>query len=242
MRWRLIGPFRGGRALAVTGVPGEPNHFYFGAVDGGVWESLDAGRTWNPVFDGADIGSIGAIAVAPSDPRTIYVGTGEADMRSDIAYGDGMYKSTDGGKSWTHIGLEHTMQIGSIVIDPHNANVAYVAALGHPYAANAERGVFKTTDGGHTWSKVLYKGPDIGATALAMAPDDPNVIYAALWQTRRPPWNVYPPSNGPGSGLIQIDRRRRDLDAVDQRFAGARRTNRTLDFERGAASHLRQRR
>jgi photosystem II stability/assembly factor-like uncharacterized protein len=201
--WRLIGPFRGGRALAVTGVPGEPNHFYFGAVDGGVWESLDAGRTWNPVFDGADIGSIGAIAVAPSDPRTIYVGTGEADMRSDIAYGDGMYKSTDGGKSWTHIGLEHTMQIGSIVIDPHNANVAYVAALGHPYAANVERGVFKTTDGGHTWSKVLYKGPDIGATALAMAPDDPNVIYAALWQTRRPPWNVYPPSNGPGSGLFK---------------------------------------
>src|SRR5580693_972460 len=115
LHWRLIGPFRGGRALAVSGVLGEPNHFYFGAVDGGVWESLDAGRTWNPVFDGADIGSIGAIAVAPSDPRTIYVGTGEADMRSDIAYGDGMYKSTDGGKSWTHIGLEHTMQIGSIV-------------------------------------------------------------------------------------------------------------------------------
>src|SRR5580692_11064167 len=148
VQWRLIGPFRGGRALAVSGVPGEPNHFYFGAVDGGVWESFNAGRTWSPIFDRQDIGSIGAIAVAPSDPRTIYVGTGEADMRSDIAYGDGMYKSTDGGKSWTHIGLEHTMQIGSIVIDPHNANVAYVAALGHPYAANDERGVFKTTDGG----------------------------------------------------------------------------------------------
>ena len=203
LHWRLIGPFRGGRALAVTGVPGEPNHFYFGAVDGGVWESLDAGRTWNPIFDDQDIGSIGSIAVAPSNPRTIYVGTGEADMRSDIAYGDGMYKSIDGGKSWTHIGLSDTKQIGAIVVDPHNADVVYAAALGHPYAANPDRGVFKTTDGGKTWTKVLYKNADTGATALAMAPDDPNVLYAALWQTRRPPWNVYPPSNGPGSGLYK---------------------------------------
>ncbi|HVN69541.1 MAG TPA: hypothetical protein VMU38_07840 [Candidatus Binatia bacterium] len=203
LHWRLIGPFRGGRALAVTGVPGEPNHFYFGAVDGGVWESLDAGRTWNPIFDDADIGSIGSIAVAPSNPRVIYVGTGEADMRSDIAYGDGVYKSSDGGKTWAHLGLAQTMQIGAIVVDPRNADVAYVAALGHPYAANAERGVFKTTDGGKTWSKVLYKNADTGAISLAMAPDDPNVLYAALWQTRRPPWNVYPPSNGPGGGLYK---------------------------------------
>jgi len=203
LHWRLIGPFRGGRALAVTGVPGEPNHFYFGAVDGGVWETLDAGRTWNPIFDDQDVGSIGSIAVAASDPRTIYVGTGEADMRSDIAYGDGMYKSSDGGRSWQHIGLTNTLQIGAIVVDPHNANVAYVAALGHPYAANPDRGVFKTTDGGKTWSKVLYKGADVGATSLAMDPSDPNVLYAALWQTRRPPWNVYPPSNGPGSGLYK---------------------------------------
>ncbi len=203
LHWRLIGPFRGGRALAVTGVPGEPNHFYFGAVDGGVWESLDAGRTWKPVFDDQDIGSIGSIAVAPSTPHTIYVGTGEADMRSDIAYGDGMYKSVDAGASWTHIGLNDTKQIGAIVVDPHNADVVYAAALGHPYAANDDRGVFKTTDGGKTWSKVLFKNADTGATALAMAPDDSNVVYAALWQTRRPPWNVYPPSNGPGSGLYK---------------------------------------
>jgi photosystem II stability/assembly factor-like uncharacterized protein len=203
LHWRLIGPFRGGRALAVTGVPGEPNHFYFGAVDGGVWESLDAGRTWDPIFDDQDVGSIGSIAIAPTNPRTIYVGTGEADMRSDIAFGDGMYKSTDGGESWTHIGLTDTMQIGAIVVDPHDANVLYVAALGHPYGANAERGVFKTNDGGKTWTKVLYKGPDVGATALAMAPDDPHTVYAALWQARRPPWNVYPPSNGPGSGLYK---------------------------------------
>jgi photosystem II stability/assembly factor-like uncharacterized protein len=203
LHWRLIGPFRGGRALAVTGVPGEPNHFYFGAVDGGVWESLDAGRTWNPIFDDQDVGSIGAIAVAPSAPRTIYIGTGEADMRSDIAYGDGMYKSTDGGTSWTHIGLTDTKQIAAIVVDPQNANAVYVAALGRPYGANPERGVFKTTDGGRTWSKVLYKNPDTGAISLAMEPGNPSVLYAALWQTRRPPWNVYPPSNGPGSGLYK---------------------------------------
>ncbi|MFZ0033275.1 MAG: hypothetical protein WAK84_15540 [Candidatus Cybelea sp.] len=203
LHWRLIGPFRGGRALALTGVPGEPNHFYFGAVDGGVWESLDAGRTWNPIFDNEDIGSIGAIALAPSSPRTIYVGTGEADMRSDIAYGDGMYKSIDGGKSWTHLGLSDTKQIAAIVVDPNDPNVVYVAALGHPYAANPERGVFKTTDGGKTWSKVLYKNSDTGAISLAMEPGNPNVLYAALWQTRRPPWNVYPPSNGPGGGLYK---------------------------------------
>ncbi len=203
LHWRSIGPFRGGRALAVTGVPGEPNHFYFGAVDGGVWESLDAGRTWNPIFDRQDIGSIGSIAVAPSAPRTIYVGTGEADMRSDIAYGDGMYKSTDGGKTWAHVGLSDTKQIGDIAVDPHDPNVVYVAALGHPYGPNAERGVFKTTDGGRTWNKVLYKDANTGATALALEPGNPNVVYAALWQTRRPPWNVYPPSNGPGSGLYK---------------------------------------
>jgi photosystem II stability/assembly factor-like uncharacterized protein len=203
LHWRLIGPFRGGRALAVTGVPGEPNHFYFGAVDGGVWESDDAGRTWRPIFDGQDIGSIGAIAVAPSNSQIIYVGSGEADMRSDIAYGDGMYKSTDGGRSWTHLGLTDTKQIGAIVVDPRDPNIAYVAALGHAYGRNAERGVFKTIDGGRSWSKILYQNADTGATALAMEPGDPNVMYAALWQTRRPPWNVYPPSNGPGGGLYK---------------------------------------
>src|SRR5271154_3314800 len=131
LRWRLIGPFRGGRALAVTGVPGQPEHFYFGAVDGGVWESLDAGRTWKPIFDANDVGSIGAIAVAPSSPNVLYVGSGEADMRSDIAYGNGMYVSSDAGKTWTHSGLEDTRQIGAIAVDPRDAKVAYVATLGH---------------------------------------------------------------------------------------------------------------
>ena len=203
LSWRLIGPFRGGRALAVTGVPGEPDHYYFGAVDGGVWESTNAGRTWNPIFDGENIGSIGSIAVAPSDIKTIYVGSGESDMRSDIAYGNGMYKSTDGGKTWSHIGLDDTRQIGSIVIDPSDANVVYVAALGHQYGPNAQRGVFKTTDGGKTWTRVLFKDENTGAISLAMDPKDPTTVYAALWQTRRPPWNVYPPSNGPGSGLYK---------------------------------------
>jgi photosystem II stability/assembly factor-like uncharacterized protein len=203
LQWRMIGPFRGGRALAVTGVPGQPEHFYFGAVDGGIWESLDAGRTWNPIFDAENVGSIGSIAVAPSDPKTIYVGTGEADMRSDIAYGNGMYKSTDGGKTWQHLGLDDTRQIGAVAIDPHDANVVYIAALGHQYGPNAERGIFKSIDGGKTWAKVLYKDENTGATTLALDPSDANIVYAALWQTRRPPWNVYPPSNGPGSGLYK---------------------------------------
>src|SRR5436190_13190075 len=132
LQWRLIGPFRGGRALAVCGVPGEPEHFYFGSVNGGVWETRDAGRTWQPIFDGQPIGSIGAIAAAPSNPRVLYAGSGEADMRSDIAQGDGMYKSSDGGKSWAHIGLTDSQQIGRVLVHPENPDLVYVAALGHP--------------------------------------------------------------------------------------------------------------
>jgi photosystem II stability/assembly factor-like uncharacterized protein len=201
LRWRLIGPFRGGRSLAVTGVPGNPTLFYFGAVAGGVWKTDDAGRTWKPIFDGQPIASIGAIAVAPSDPNVIYVGSGEADMRSDITYGDGVYKSTDAGKTWQHIGLTDTRQIGRIIVDPGNPDIAYVAALGHGYGPNEERGVYRTTDGGATWQKVLYKGANTGAIDLAFDPQDTKTIFAALWQTRRPPWSVYPPSNGPGTGL-----------------------------------------
>ncbi|TAM57613.1 MAG: hypothetical protein EPN49_14505 [Rhodanobacter sp.] len=202
LSWRLIGPFRGGRVLTVAGIPGDSRHFYFGAVDGGVWATADAGRTWQPIFDSEkEVGSIGALALAPSDPKTIYVGTGEADMRSDIAHGDGMYKSTDGGTHWQHIGLRDTRQIAGVLVDPRNPNVAFVAALGHAYGPNAERGVFRTTDGGAHWSKVLFKDADTGAIDLAFKPGDPDTIYAALWQTRRPPWSVYPPSNGPGSGL-----------------------------------------
>jgi photosystem II stability/assembly factor-like uncharacterized protein len=203
LQWRNIGPLRGGRAITVAGVPGQPDKFYFGAVGGGVWETDNAGRTWFPIADSIPVPSIGAIAVAPSDPNVIYAGTGEADMRSDIQHGDGMYKTTDGGKTWAHIGLEDSNQIGRILVDPKDANVVYVAALGHQYGPNAQRGVFRSVDGGKTWSKVLYKDENTGAIDLAMDPSDPNVIYASLWQTRRPPWNVYPPSNGPGSGLYK---------------------------------------
>ncbi|HEY7980896.1 MAG TPA: hypothetical protein VID19_05380 [Candidatus Eremiobacteraceae bacterium] len=201
LHWRLIGPFRGGRALAVTGVPGNPTQFYFGAVAGGVWSTNDAGRTWKPIFDNQSIASIGAIALAPSDPRIIYVGTGEADMRSDITYGDGVYKSMDAGATWQHVGLRDTRQIGRIIVDPTNPNVALVAALGHAYGPNEDRGVFRTTDGGTTWQKVLYKDANTGAIDLAYDASDPHTVFAALWQTRRPPWSVYPPSSGPGTGL-----------------------------------------
>ena len=202
LQWRLIGPFRAGRVLAVSGVRGDPKHWYFGSVDGGVWETTDTGRTWHPIFDAMPVGSIGALALAPSNQKVIYVGSGEADMRSDIAYGNGMYKSIDGGKTWSHIGLEDSHQIGKILVDPTNPDVAYVAALGHAYGPNETRGVFRTRDGGKTWQKVLYKDSATGAIDLAFGADA-RTIYASLWQTRRPPWNVYPPSNGPGSGLYK---------------------------------------
>ena len=202
LHWRLIGPFRGGRVLAVSGVRGDAKHFYFGSVDGGVWESMDTGRTWQPIFDSVPVGSIGALAVAPSRPKVIYVGSGEADMRSDIAYGKGMYKSVDAGKTWTHIGLDDSYQIGKILVDPGYADVVYVAVLGHGYGPNETRGVFRSRDGGKTWQKVLYKDADTGAIDLAFGAET-DTIYASLWQTRRPPWNVYPPSNGPSSGLYK---------------------------------------
>jgi len=203
LRWRMIGPFRGGRAITATGVPGQPSVFYFGAVGGGVWKTTNAGRTWTPIFDAEPIASIGAIAVAPSDPNVIYVGSGEADMRDDISYGNGMYKSTDAGKTWTRIGLEDSRQIGQIVVDPRNPDRVLVAALGHAYGANPERGVFRSSDGGESWQKVLFKDENTGAIDLALDPRDSRTVYAALWQTRRPPWEVYPPSYGTGSGLYK---------------------------------------
>jgi len=203
LRWRMVGPFRGGRVNGVTGVPGQPSVFYMGSVGGGVWKTTNAGRTWLPIFDSQPIASIGAVAVAPSRPDVVYVGTGEADMRSQISYGNGMYKSTDAGKTWTHIGLEPTRQIGKVIVDPRDPNVVFVAALGHVYGANPDRGVYRTRDGGATWQKVLFKSNDVGAIDLAFDPGDPQTIYAALWNTRRPPWSIYPPSYGPGSGLYK---------------------------------------
>src|SRR5260370_9930851 len=157
LRWRSIGPFGGGRVLAVAGVPGDPTTFYFGAVDGGVWETTNAGRTWTPRFDEQPIASIGALAIAPSDANVIYVGTGEAALRSNITFGAGVYRSTDGGAHWAPLGLDDTRQIGKIVIDPRNPDMVLVAALGHAYGPNPERGVFRASDGGKTWERVLYR-------------------------------------------------------------------------------------
>jgi len=203
IRWRLIGPFRGGRTIAATGVPGKPNEYFFGGVAGGVWKSENSGLTWTPVFDAEPIASIGAIAVAPSDSKVIYAGSGEADMRSDISFGDGMYKSGDGGATWKNIGLADSQQIGRVIVDPHDPNVVLVAALGHAYGPNEMRGVYRTTDGGATWTKVLGKDGDTGAIDLASDPGNSRVVYASLWQARRNPWAGYAPVSGPGSGLYK---------------------------------------
>src|SRR5438094_9912401 len=166
LSWRMIGPFRGGRTVGATGVPGQPNVFYVGVNNGGVWKTTDAGRTWKPIFDDQPTGSVGAVAVAPSNPDILYVGSGEGLQRPDLSVGDGVYQSTDGGKTWKHLGLRDGQQIPAILIDPKDPNRVFVAVLGHPYGANAERGVFRSTDGGKSWQKVLYKNEDTGAPAL----------------------------------------------------------------------------
>jgi photosystem II stability/assembly factor-like uncharacterized protein len=203
MQWRMIGPFRGGRTVAVTGVLGEPNVFYVAATDGGVWKTTDAGRVWKPIFDGQPTGSVGAIAVGTSNPKVIYVGSGEGLQRPDLSTGDGVYKSTDGGETWKHVGLIDSQQIARIIVDPHDPDRVFVAVLGHPYGANAERGVFRSIDGGATWKKVLYKDENTGAIDLAFDPWNAQTIYAALWAGRRPPWTTGGTINGPGSGLYK---------------------------------------
>ena len=202
MKWRMIGPFRGGRTVGATGVPGQPNVFYIGVNNGGVWKTNDYGQTWKPIFDDQPTGSIGAIAVAPSQPETIYVGSGEGLQRPDLSVGDGIYKSIDGGKTWRHLGLRDAQQIGAILVDPRDPNLVYVAALGHPYGPNEERGVFRSSDGGATWQKVLYKDENTGAIALAFDPSNSKIIYADLWAARQGPWENGS-WQGPGSGLYK---------------------------------------
>jgi photosystem II stability/assembly factor-like uncharacterized protein len=201
MKWRQIGPFRGGRVLAVEGLAGEPRVYYFGAVAGGVWKTTDSGNNWTPLFDRETVSSIGSIAVAPSDHNVIYVGTGEAAIRGDISYGDGVYKSIDGGKHWKNVGLNDSRHIGALIVHPRNPDIVFVAALGHAFGPNAERGIFRTIDGGKTWSKVLAKDQNTGGIDVVFDPRNPNVLCAALWEARRQPW--YFSSGGTGSGLYR---------------------------------------
>lgn len=202
LQWRLIGPFRGGRVETVTGLPGEPFTYYMGSVGGGVWETTDGGLTWQPLWNNEPVASIGAVAVAYSQSKIVYVGTGEGCPRGDMTYGDGMWKSTDGGQSWHHIGLSDTRHIGKILVDPHDPDRVYVAAQGHVYGPNAERGVFRSTDGGKMWTRVLYKNETTGAADLIFDPTNPKILYAAMWTVQRTPWRLTS-GGSPDDGLYK---------------------------------------
>src|SRR5580698_1742006 len=203
LQWRSIGPYIGGRSVAVAGVPGK-DIFYFGGVEGGIWKSTNYGTSWVNISDGKLPGiadPIGALAVADSNHKVIWAGTGEADIRGDFDTGDGVYRSTDGGETWKYAGLRDTHMIAKIVVDPRDANTAYAASMGHVFKPNSMRGIFKTTDGGKTWRKVLYVDDKTGGVDLSMDPKHPATVYAAMWQAQRVPWNLT--SGGPGSGLYK---------------------------------------
>ncbi|MFZ3246250.1 MAG: hypothetical protein WA185_14355, partial [Candidatus Acidiferrales bacterium] len=202
LRWRSVGPYTGGRVTTVAGIAAEPNVSYMGTAGGGVWESDDYGHNWKNISD-KDFknNNIGAMAISPSNPQIIYVGTGDSAPRNTVLTGEGMYKSTDGGKTWTFIGLGETHIISWILVDPNNPDVVYAAALGHLFGPNPERGVFKTTDGGKTWQKILYVDDETGAISMAMDPSNPQVVYAAMWQMSRSHWTFS--SGGPGSGIYE---------------------------------------
>ena len=196
----MIGPHRGGRTVGAVGVPQQPNVFYIGVNNGGVWRTDDFGRTWTPIFDDQPTGSIGDIAVAPSDPDVLYVATGEGLQRPDLSVGDGVYKSVNGGQTWVNTGLRDGLQIGGLAIDPKNPDRVFAAVLGHPYGPNPERGVYRTTNGGKTWEKVLYRDENTGAIQVTIDPANPNIVYADLWENRLAPWE-----NGEWRGGVHKD-------------------------------------
>ncbi|MFN0097959.1 MAG: glycoside hydrolase [Gemmatimonadaceae bacterium] len=202
LMWRHIGPFRAGRTKSAVGVPTQPNTFYMAVTNGGVWKTTDAGRTWNPIFDAMPTGSIGAVEVAPSDPNIVYVGSGEGLQRPDLSTGDGVYRSADAGKTWTHLGLRDGQQIPRIAIDPRDPNRLFVAVLGHPYGPNTQRGIFRSVNGGKSFERVLYIDENTGGADVVLSPGDPNTVYAVLWEARQGPWENAAFS-GPGSGLFK---------------------------------------
>src|SRR5712671_3181737 len=202
LEWRMIGPFRGGRTIGATGVRGQPNVFYVGVNNGGVWKTTDYGRVWTPIFDQQPTGSVGDVAVAPSNPNVIYVGSGEGVQRPDLSTGDGIYKSTDAGKTWRHLGLRDGQQIGSVIVDPRDENRIFAGVLGHPYGPNPERGVYRSTNGGESFERVLYKDENTGAIQVGFDPANPQIVYAALWAGRQGPWENSS-WNGPLSGLFK---------------------------------------
>ncbi|HZR78345.1 MAG TPA: hypothetical protein VFA58_04010, partial [Chthoniobacterales bacterium] len=202
LRWRNVGPYRGGRTRAICGVPSQPNVFYMAPVNGGVFKSTDYGRTWQPIFDDQPTASVGAIAVATSNPDIVYVGSGEGLHRPDLSIGDGIYKSSDAGRTWTHLGLPDAQQIAQLAVDPKDPGKVFVAVAGHPYGPNAERGVYRSLDGGKTFENVLHRDENVGASDVQIDPNDSNLVYAALWESREAPWEngVF---NGEGGGIFK---------------------------------------
>ena len=212
MKYRLIGPFRGGRSLTAAGIPGDPTTYYFGATGGGVWKSTDGAMTWSSVFDKEGTSAIGSLAVANSNHNVLYVGTGEACIRGNISHGDGVYKTLDGGKTWKNVGLRDSRAIGKVIINPTNPDIVFVAALGHPYGPNPERGIFRTTDGGKTWEKVLYKDENTGGIDVAFDPHNPNILFArvvagAAHLMEHGEWRT-------GQRALSLERWRHDLEAT----------------------------
>ena len=213
LRWRNVGPFRGGRTRAIAGVPSQPNVFYMAQVNGGVFKTIDYGRTWQPIFDDQPTGSVGAIAVSISNPEIVYVGSGEGLHRPDLSIGDGIYKSTDAGKTWTHLGLRDGQQVAQLAVDPRNPDRFFVAVAGHPYGPNEERGIFRSLDGGKTFEKVLYRDENTGGGDVQIDPTNSDVVYATLWESREGPWENST-WNGTEWRHLQINRRRQNLEPI----------------------------